>query len=122
MVPAFKGLGYAMILVRFFVNIYYVVITAWSLYYLAIGFTSTLPWGTCNNEWNTYDCYSIKFEKECQQMFNNSGIGTINHYSPNLLTKFNLQMLEALIILIIKEIVQQLMITALNIIIYLEIM
>ena len=67
MVPAFKGLGYAMIFVRFLVNIYYVVITAWSLYYLAVGFASELPWGTCNESWNTWDCYTLKEELKCQE-------------------------------------------------------
>ena len=44
MVPIFKGLGYGMIAVRFFVNVYYVIIQAWSFYYLFAGFTSDLPW------------------------------------------------------------------------------
>ncbi len=73
MVPAFKGLGYAMVVVRFFVNIYYVVITAWSLYYLCIGFQSELPWGSCEEDYNTFKCYSLKYERECQTKLNSTG-------------------------------------------------
>ena len=58
-----------MIFVRFLVNIYYVVITAWSLFYLAIGFQKDLPWGSCEESWNTYDCYSIAYEKACVEKY-----------------------------------------------------
>ena len=66
MVPIFNGLGFAMITVAFLGNIYYVVITAWTFYYLGAGFTSTLPWGSCTEDWNTIQCYSIKYEQKCQ--------------------------------------------------------
>ena len=72
MVPAFNGLGYAMILVRFFVNIYYVVITAWALYYLAMGFQKNLPWGACDQDWNTFECYSLKLEGQCREEYGNN--------------------------------------------------
>merc|ERR1712223_1924343 len=72
MVPAFRGLGYAMIVVRFFVNIYYVVITAWSLYYLAIGFQKNLPWSTCDDPYNTFDCYSVAYRDKCVAQNNDS--------------------------------------------------
>merc|ERR1712223_1213947 len=81
MVPAFNGLGYAMIVVRFFVNIYYVVITARALYYLAIGFQQNLPWGACDKEWNTVECYSKDLEKSCVENhpeFNNLTTWTWN--------------------------------------------
>ena len=47
MVPVFKGLGYGMLTVRLLVNAYYVVIQAWALFYLGVGFTDELPWGSC---------------------------------------------------------------------------
>ena len=72
MVPAFNGLGYAMVLVRFFVNIYYVVITAWALYYLAIGFQRDLPWGACDQSWNTIECYSLTLEEQCHKDLGNN--------------------------------------------------
>ena len=66
MVPAFSGLGYAMITLGFLGHNNGVLITAWSLYYLAVGFQKTLPWGTCTETWNTNECYSLKYEDECQ--------------------------------------------------------
>jgi len=66
MVPAFKGLGYGMLLVRFYVNIYYVVVCAWALYYLCVGFTSNLPWQFCGDlEKNTIGCYSKRLVDDC---------------------------------------------------------
>ena len=81
MVPAFKvirfppsliwdvdvqGLGYGMLLVRFYVNIYYVVVCAWSLFYLCVGFTSNLPWQGCGNpDRNTIGCYSKRLVDGC---------------------------------------------------------
>eukprot|EP00095_Tigriopus_kingsejongensis_P011597 maker-scaffold297_size217559-snap-gene-1.20 protein:Tk11597 transcript:maker-scaffold297_size217559-snap-gene-1.20-mRNA-1 annotation:"sodium- and chloride-dependent glycine transporter 2-like" len=65
MVPIFKGLGYGMLFVRFLVNVYYVVICAWALFYLFAGFTSQLPWAGCYNPWNTYNCYDIGEAEVC---------------------------------------------------------
>ena len=39
-----QGLGYGMLLVRFYVNVYYVIVCAWAFFYLFVGFTSKLPW------------------------------------------------------------------------------
>ena len=63
MVPLFRGLGYGMLTVRLLVNIYYVVIQAWSLFYLGVGFTSELPWGSCDQDFTTNDCYTIDYNK-----------------------------------------------------------
>ncbi len=65
MSPAFKGLGYAMLIVRELVNIYYVVICAWAFFYLFAGFQSDLPWDTCEEEWNTVDCYTLELDEKC---------------------------------------------------------
>ncbi|KAI8504364.1 Sodium-dependent noradrenaline transporter [Branchiostoma belcheri] len=50
------GVGYAVILIAFFVDLYYNVIITWSFFYLFASFTSKLPWTSCDNEWNTPDC------------------------------------------------------------------
>jgi len=39
------------------VVIYYPVIVTWTLYYLAMSFSSKLPWASCDNAWNTEACY-----------------------------------------------------------------
>jgi len=45
-----------MITVSFVVCIYYNVIIAYSLHYIFHSLTSTLPWSTCGNDWNTKVC------------------------------------------------------------------
>ncbi|ELT92205.1 hypothetical protein CAPTEDRAFT_170589 [Capitella teleta] len=55
-VPLFQGVGYACTVIVFFLNCYYNVILAWALYYLFASFTTELPWDSCGNSWNTYNC------------------------------------------------------------------
>lgn len=47
------GVGWALVLVSFLCQIYYVMILAWSLYFLGASWQWPLPWATCNNEWNS---------------------------------------------------------------------
>ncbi|XP_054758049.1 sodium- and chloride-dependent betaine transporter-like [Lytechinus pictus] len=54
--PIFKGLGGAGMFIQFFLDTYYIVIMAWSLYYMFMSFTSTLPYSHCDNAWNTPCC------------------------------------------------------------------
>jgi len=55
--PLLKGIGYAMLLISFFVTIYYNAIIAWVFYYLFESFRADVPWRDCSNYWNTEDCY-----------------------------------------------------------------
>ncbi|XP_069703735.1 sodium-dependent dopamine transporter [Periplaneta americana] len=56
LVPLFKGIGYAVVLIAFYVDFYYNVIIAWALRYFFASFTNLLPWTTCDNSWNTPLC------------------------------------------------------------------
>uniref|UniRef100_A0A8D3C2W6 Transporter n=1 Tax=Scophthalmus maximus TaxID=52904 RepID=A0A8D3C2W6_SCOMX len=51
--PLFGGLGYASQVIILHGCVYYIVILAWALYYLAHSFQAELPWSHCNNTWNT---------------------------------------------------------------------
>ncbi|XP_060085605.1 sodium- and chloride-dependent GABA transporter 1-like [Ylistrum balloti] len=62
--PLFKGIGYAMIVTNSVISLYYNVIIAWTLYYLVNSFSIHLPWTTCNNTWNTGNCYTRTYELE----------------------------------------------------------
>lgn len=58
--PLFKGIGYGTTIINFILNIYYIVILSWAVLFLYYSFSWTLPWSTCNNEWNTPNCWSSK--------------------------------------------------------------
>ena len=45
-------------LIAFYVAFYYNVIIAWAVYYLVASFTTTLPWTSCDHEWNTENCFA----------------------------------------------------------------
>ncbi|XP_014681693.1 PREDICTED: sodium- and chloride-dependent glycine transporter 1-like [Priapulus caudatus] len=63
-----SGVGYGMTVVSFFIGVYYNMIIAWAIYYMVSSFTKTLPWGSCENEWNTEAC--SKFSAANCTLFN----------------------------------------------------
>ena len=46
-------------------NMYYIVVIGWSLYYLIQSFRSEVPWASCQHDWNTGHCRS---DDELQQL------------------------------------------------------
>lgn len=58
-VPLLKGVGYAVVLIAFYVDFYYNIIIAWSLYFFVASFNTVLPWTTCDNPWNTPHCRQL---------------------------------------------------------------
>ncbi|XP_077994452.1 sodium- and chloride-dependent taurine transporter-like [Glandiceps talaboti] len=56
MCPLFQGIGVANTVIVQWLNIYYVVILAWALYYMVLSFRAELPWNTCGHSWNTPNC------------------------------------------------------------------
>ncbi|CAJ0565513.1 unnamed protein product, partial [Mesorhabditis spiculigera] len=57
--PIFKGVGYAAVVMAFWLNIYYIVVLAWALCYLvhSLRLDDNVPWRNCDNEWNTENCF-----------------------------------------------------------------
>jgi len=47
LVPIFKGIGYASMVMIGLCNIYYIVLIAWTIYYFIISFQYDLPWVKC---------------------------------------------------------------------------
>uniref|UniRef100_A0A8C6MZU8 Transporter n=1 Tax=Mus spicilegus TaxID=10103 RepID=A0A8C6MZU8_MUSSI len=54
--PLLQGIGMASVVIESYLNIYYIIILAWALFYLFSSFTWELPWTTCTNSWNTEHC------------------------------------------------------------------
>lgn len=50
---SFSGIGYATQVIEAHLNIYYIVILAWAIFYLFNCFTTELPWAGCGHYWNT---------------------------------------------------------------------
>merc|ERR1719270_1368408 len=59
LVPMLQGVGYAIMTIVFFLDIYYCIIICWTLFYLINSLVAIpdLPWGSCGNWWNTPNCY-----------------------------------------------------------------
>ena len=59
LVPILQGVGYATMTIVFWLDIYYCIIICWTFYYLINTFLAIpeLPWRTCDNAWNSDDCY-----------------------------------------------------------------
>lgn len=67
--PIFKGVGIAAVVMACWLNVYYIVVLAWGLFYFWESLQSTLPWGTCENDWNTETCrnpYEKPFNESCR--------------------------------------------------------
>lgn len=89
----FTGVGIASVAISFIMSTYYNLVITWALYYLFSSFQDPLPWGSCNNTWNTPQCTN-------QALINSSNSSTAsqeffryilwngrNHCSVSLLVK-----------------------------------
>ncbi|KAM8930310.1 sodium- and chloride-dependent taurine transporter [Pelodytes ibericus] len=61
--PIFTGIGFASIVIVSLLNVYYIVILAWGMYYLFQSFQSQLPWALCHQLWNTDTCVEDTYRK-----------------------------------------------------------
>ncbi|XP_051934076.1 sodium- and chloride-dependent GABA transporter 2-like isoform X1 [Hippocampus zosterae] len=61
--PLAQGIGYAGVLILLYSCMTYIIILSWALFYLLFSFNATLPWSTCNNYWNTVDCFDVTTTK-----------------------------------------------------------
>ncbi|XP_049278367.1 sodium- and chloride-dependent GABA transporter 1-like [Anopheles funestus] len=54
--PIFKGIGYAAAVMSCWMNVYYIVILAWAIFYFFMSLRADVPWRTCDNVWNSINC------------------------------------------------------------------
>ncbi|OQV25275.1 Sodium-dependent dopamine transporter [Hypsibius exemplaris] len=102
LVPLFKGVGLAVVLVSFFVDLFYNQILSWALYFFFASFTSVLPWATCGNLWNTENCIGAYDEitdvEDLTSRFHcgvspiSSNISSASEVSPCLRTKLGINL------------------------------
>ncbi|KAK6036825.1 Sodium:neurotransmitter symporter family protein [Cooperia oncophora] len=55
-VPLFKGVGVAMVLISCVIAIYLNIVSAWSLFYFINSISFSLPWSNCENSWSGLNC------------------------------------------------------------------
>jgi len=56
MCPLFQGIGYAMCCLSLYIGTYYNIILSWAFFYIFSSFSSSLPWASCGNWWNSEAC------------------------------------------------------------------
>uniref|UniRef100_UPI00358E0B9A sodium- and chloride-dependent taurine transporter-like isoform X1 n=2 Tax=Myxine glutinosa TaxID=7769 RepID=UPI00358E0B9A len=78
--PLLAGVGYGSFILVCFCSIYYIVVLGWTLFYLAHSFTNDLPWGTCNNIWNSPSCLEDNLRRNV--VLTENGTNEINYTSP----------------------------------------
>jgi len=74
--PIFKGIGYSSTVMVFYSNLFYIVLLAYSIYYMIMSFNSTLPWDSCENTWNTANCIT-PFEHSLSPQLNTSNFSVL---------------------------------------------
>jgi len=76
--PIFKGIGYAAAVMSCWMNIYYIVILAWAIFYFFMSLRYDVPWRSCNNYWNTKYCVNAyeRNQLQCWKKYYNSSAFT----------------------------------------------
>lgn len=80
----FSGVGYGMVIISGIVCVYYNIIITWTLYFLYMSFRAVLPWSSCDNSWNTENCY-LHSNNEATDvnstsfMWNATSVGNMTH-------------------------------------------
>ncbi|XP_043803803.1 sodium- and chloride-dependent GABA transporter 1-like [Apis laboriosa] len=87
--PLLQGVGYATMTIVFFLDVYYCIIIAWTLFYLITTFVNipNVPWKGCGNWWNTEDCFDglEKIEETTDLVNSNNTNSTYNNNNVTLL-------------------------------------
>merc|ERR1719391_1455334 len=73
MTPVAGGLGLSLVIVGGFFAFYFIVVTSWSIWYLAASLDpSGLPWIRCGKDFSTASCWSNLDQEACNNYNNNN--------------------------------------------------
>lgn len=81
--PLGTGIGYAGVMIAFFLNLHHIVATAWALYYMVIAFQFELPWSSCNTNttWSAPECSdSILSQGKLDGQLNGTAISSVEDF------------------------------------------
>ncbi|XP_063607516.1 sodium- and chloride-dependent glycine transporter 2-like [Penaeus indicus] len=81
--PVFVGLGWGMVMMTALFCVYYNIILAWVLFYIFASCTGSLPWATCDGDFNSVECYSQDAAAACRNeslFFYNKTCITVDEY------------------------------------------
>lgn len=80
MTPVAGGLGLSLVIVGGFFAFYFIVVTSWSIWYLAASLDpSGLPWIRCGKGFNTPSCWSSLDQEACNSYSNNTADSSNNN-------------------------------------------
>ncbi|XP_047346351.1 sodium- and chloride-dependent creatine transporter 1-like isoform X3 [Vespa velutina] len=81
--PLLQGVGYATMTIVFFLDIYYCIIIAWTLFYLISTFINLpgVPWSSCGHWWNTKNCFDASVESKIGQNDKNDTMNMTYHHT-----------------------------------------
>lgn len=77
--PFFSGLGYCTLVVISIISIYYMIIVAWAAFYTIVSVIGRMDWGSCENDYNTINCYSGEYDRNCR-VDNNGTSADLTYY------------------------------------------
>ncbi|KAK2714277.1 sodium- and chloride-dependent GABA transporter 1-like [Artemia franciscana] len=74
--PILQGVGFSTMIIVFFLDVYYCIIIAWTIFYLINCFTQlpSLPWENCDNWWNTDACFKGSSNQTALKIVHNTSI------------------------------------------------
>ena len=73
-----SGVGLAAATIAAMLNIYYIIICAWSIFYFFASFSNPLPWHDCQNYWNNIYCLERELQGNLSLEIRNESFMTIN--------------------------------------------
>ncbi|XP_051267000.1 sodium- and chloride-dependent betaine transporter-like [Dicentrarchus labrax] len=77
--PLAQGIGYGNTIIKLY-DFSYIIIQVWALLYLVLSFRSQLPWGSCENTWNTDSDKSYRADKHhlcCYRVLGTASAGHV---------------------------------------------